>query len=65
MKKIFLLNVPILKVLKQVFFDKVTNIKGFDTLNLESTVFTSEVVEWELEVRCFILDNEIKTHSSY
>lgn len=29
------------------------------------TVFTSEVVEWELEVRCFVLNGEIKTFSSY
>lgn len=53
------------KSFKAGVFDKVTNIKGFDTLDLESTVFTSEVVEWELEVRCFVLNNEIKAHSSY
>ncbi|SHL83255.1 ATP-grasp domain-containing protein [Chryseobacterium polytrichastri] len=53
------------KSFKAGVFDKVTNIKGFDSLDLESTVFTSEVVEWELEVRCFVLNNEIKTHSSY
>lgn len=53
------------KSFKAGVFDKVKNIKGFDTLDLESTVFTSEVVEWELEVRCFVLNNEIKTHSSY
>lgn len=34
-------------------------------MDLNSTVFTSEVVEWELEVRCFVLNNEIKTYSSY
>jgi hypothetical protein len=33
------------KSFKAGVFDKVTNIKGFDTLDLESTVFTSEVVE--------------------
>jgi len=53
------------KSFKAGVFDKVRNIKGFDSLDLESTVFTSEVVEWELEVRCFVLNNEIKTHSSY
>jgi len=53
------------KSFKAGVFDKVTDIKGFDTLDLESTVFTSEVVEWELEVRCFVFNNEIKTHSSY
>ncbi|PJJ62774.1 ATP-grasp domain-containing protein [Chryseobacterium geocarposphaerae] len=53
------------KSFKAGIFDKVTNIKGFETLDLESTVFTSEVVEWELEVRCFVLNNEIKTYSSY
>ena len=53
------------KSFKAGVFDKVTNIKGFDSLDLESTVFTSEVVEWELEVRCFVLNNEIKTYSSY
>lgn len=53
------------KSFKAGVFDKVTNIKGFDTLDLESTVFTSEVVEWELEVRCFVLNNKIKTYSSY
>ncbi len=41
------------------------NIRGFDSLDPEMMVFTSEVVEWELEVRCFVLHNEIKTHSSY
>lgn len=53
------------KSFKAGVFDKVRNIKGFDSLDLESTVFTSEVVKWELEVRCFVLNNEIKTHSSY
>ncbi|MDQ1857630.1 ATP-grasp domain-containing protein [Chryseobacterium sp. WLY505] len=53
------------KSFKAGVFDKVTNIKGFETLDLESMVFTSEVVEWELEVRCFVLNNEIKTYSSY
>ena len=53
------------KSFKAGVFDKVTDIKGFDTLDLDSMVFTSEVVEWDLEVRCFVLNNEIKTHSSY
>jgi len=53
------------KSFKAGVFDKVTDIKGFHTLDLDSMVFTSEVVEWELEVRCFVLNNEIKTHSSY
>ncbi|KAA2220341.1 ATP-grasp domain-containing protein [Chryseobacterium sediminis] len=53
------------KSFKAGVFDKVTNIKGFETLDPESMVFTSEVVEWELEVRCFVLNNEIKTYSSY
>lgn len=53
------------KSFKAGVFDKVTNIKGFDTLDLESRVFTSEVIEWELEVRCFVLNNQIITHSSY
>lgn len=53
------------KSFKAGVFDKVTDIKGFDTLDFDSKVFTSEVVEWELEVRCFVLKNEIKTHSSY
>lgn len=53
------------KSFKAGVFDKVTDIKGFDTLDLESMVFTSEVVKWELEVRCFVVNNEIKTHSSY
>ena len=53
------------KSFKAGVFDKVKNIKGFDSLDMESTVFTSEVVEWELEVRCFVLNNEIKTYSSY
>lgn len=53
------------KSFKAGVFDKVTDIKGFHTLDLDSMVFTSEVVEWELEVRCFVLNNEINTHSSY
>jgi len=53
------------KSFKVGVFDKVTDIKGFDTLDLDSMVFTSEVVEWELEVRCFVSNNQIKTHSSY
>ncbi|HAO09333.1 MAG TPA: hypothetical protein DCQ50_20670 [Chryseobacterium sp.] len=53
------------KSFKAGVFDKVTNIKGFDTLDLESKVFISEVVEWELEVRCFVLNIQIITHSSY
>ncbi|WP_407845911.1 ATP-grasp domain-containing protein [Chryseobacterium sp. KCF3-3] len=53
------------KSFKAGVFDKVTNIKGFETLDPESMVFTSEIVEWELEVRCFVFNNEIKTYSSY
>jgi len=53
------------KSFKAGVFDKVMNIKGFETLDRECMVFTSEVVEWELEVRCFVLHNEIKTYSSY
>ncbi|MDR4953678.1 ATP-grasp domain-containing protein [Chryseobacterium sp. ES2] len=53
------------KSFKAGIFNKVTDIKGFETLDLENTVFTSEIVEWELEVRCFVLNNEIKTYSSY
>lgn len=53
------------KSFKAGVFDKVTDIKGFDSLDPEMTVFISEVVEWELEVRCFVLNGEIQTFSSY
>ncbi len=53
------------KSFKAGVFDQVTDIKGFDSLDPEIMVFTSEVVEWELEVRCFVLKGEIKTFSSY
>ncbi|SHF45574.1 ATP-grasp domain-containing protein [Chryseobacterium sp. OV279] len=53
------------KSFKAGVYQKVTDIKGFDTVDLNSTVFTSEVVEWLLEVRCFVLHGEIKTYSSY
>ncbi|WP_294321897.1 ATP-grasp domain-containing protein [uncultured Chryseobacterium sp.] len=53
------------KSFKAGVFNKVADIKGFDSLDAEITVFTSEVVEWELEVRCFVLNSEIKTFSSY
>jgi len=53
------------KSFKAGVFDQVTDIKGFDSLDPEITVFTSEVVEWELEVRCFVLNGKIKTFSSY
>lgn len=53
------------KSFKAGVYQKVTDIKGFDTVDLNCTVFTSEVVEWQLEVRCFVLHGEIKTHSSY
>lgn len=53
------------KSFKAGVYDKISDIKGFDSLDIESMVFTSEVVEWELEVRCFVLNSEIKTHSSY
>lgn len=53
------------KSFKAGVVDKITDIKGFDSLNPEMTVFISEVVEWELEVRCFVLNGEIKTFSSY
>ncbi len=53
------------KSFKAAVYQKITDIKGFDSLDLEITVFMSEVVEWELEVRCFVLNNEIKTCSSY
>ncbi|WP_223600500.1 ATP-grasp domain-containing protein [Chryseobacterium sp. GVT01B] len=53
------------KTFKAGVYQKVNDIKGFDSLDQNITVFTSEVVEWELEVRCFVLNNKIKTHSSY
>jgi hypothetical protein len=53
------------KSFKAGVFDKITDIKGFETLDPEIMVFTSEVVEWELEVRCFVFNNEIRTYSSY
>ncbi|MGG5210242.1 ATP-grasp domain-containing protein [Chryseobacterium sp. MIQD13] len=53
------------KSFKAGVFEKVTDIKGFDSLDLKSMVFTSEVVEWELEVRCFVSESKIKTFSSY
>ncbi|PQA97150.1 hypothetical protein B0A69_03675 [Chryseobacterium shigense] len=53
------------KSFKAGVYQKVTDIKGFDTVDLNSTVFTSEVVEWQLEVRCFVLHGELKTYSSY
>ncbi|WFB67531.1 ATP-grasp domain-containing protein [Chryseobacterium sp. WX] len=53
------------KTFKAGVYQKVSDIKGFDSLDPQITIFTSEVVEWELEVRCFVLNNEIKTYSSY
>ncbi|MCS4302339.1 ATP-grasp domain-containing protein [Chryseobacterium sp. BIGb0232] len=53
------------KSFKAGVYHKLTDIKGFDTVDLNSNVFTSEVVEWDLEVRCFVLNKEIKTYSSY
>ncbi|WP_294201857.1 ATP-grasp domain-containing protein, partial [uncultured Chryseobacterium sp.] len=53
------------KSFKAGVFNKVTDIRGFDSLDPEMTVFTSEIVEWELEVRCFVLNGEIKIFSSY
>lgn len=53
------------KTFKAGVYQKVLDIKGFDSLDPQITIFTSEVVEWELEVRCFVLNNEIKTYSSY
>lgn len=53
------------KSFKAGVYHKVTDIKGFDTIDPSAAVFTSEVVEWELEVRCFVLHHEIKTYSSY
>lgn len=53
------------KTFKAGVYQKISDIKGFDSLDKDITVFTSEVVEWELEVRCFVFNNEIKTYSSY
>jgi hypothetical protein len=53
------------KTFRAGVYQKISDIKGFDSLDKDITVFTSEVVEWELEVRCFVFNNEIKTYSSY
>lgn len=53
------------KTFKAGVYQKVSDIKGFDSLDPQIAVFTSEVVEWELEVRCFVLNNKIKTYSFY
>lgn len=53
------------KSFKAGVFNQAKNIRGFDSLDPEMMVFTSEVVEWELKVRCFVLHTEIKKHSSY
>ena len=40
-------------------------INGYDSLDKDQYVYTSNVVEWNCEVRTFIQDYEIKTQSTY
>lgn len=53
------------KSFKAGVYENINDIKGFDSLDLESMVFISEVVDWELEVRCFVLNGKIETYSTY
>ncbi|MCU7618843.1 ATP-grasp domain-containing protein [Chryseobacterium sp. PBS4-4] len=53
------------KSFKAGVYENVSDIKGFDSLDKQSMVFISDVVEWELEVRCFVLNGKVETYSTY
>ena len=53
------------KYFKAGIYDTKEAINGYDSLDQEQYVYTSTVVDWDCEVRTFIEDRTIKTHSTY
>ncbi|WP_298416766.1 ATP-grasp domain-containing protein [uncultured Kordia sp.] len=46
-------------------YTSVDKIQGFETIDNNIEVFVSDVVNWSIEVRCFVIDRNIQTWSTY
>jgi len=46
-------------------FTSVEEIQGYTTIDKNIEVFVSDVVNWSIEVRCFIIDRKVQTWSTY
>ena len=46
-------------------YESTNDIQGFDTIDDTIEVFVSDVVNWSIEIRCFIVDRTVLTWSTY
>ncbi|WP_298517025.1 ATP-grasp domain-containing protein [uncultured Kordia sp.] len=46
-------------------YTSVEEIQGYSTIDATIEVFVSDVVSWAIEVRCFIIDRQLQTWSTY
>jgi hypothetical protein len=46
-------------------YTSVEEIQGYKTIDKDIEVFVSDVVNWTIEVRCFIIDRKVQTWSTY
>lgn len=46
-------------------YTSVDKIQGFKTIDKNIEVFISDVVDWSIEVRCFVIDRKVQTWSTY
>lgn len=46
-------------------YTSVEEIQGYNTIDKNIEVFVSDVVSWAIEVRCFVIDRQLQTWSTY
>lgn len=46
-------------------YTSVEEIQGYNTIDRNIEIFVSDVVDWSIEVRCFIIDRKVQTWSTY
>ncbi len=46
-------------------YTSVEEIQGYSTIDKNIEVFVSDVVNWAIEVRCFMIDRQLQTWSTY
>lgn len=53
------------KYFKAGIYKERQTINNYDSLDKNQFVYTSSIVEWEFEIRTFVLNNSIETYSTY
>ena len=53
------------KFFKAGVYNNIQEVSGIEDLEASTELFTSEIVQWRFEVRCFVYQRTIKTYSNY